>query len=213
MSTSLFDMLRYAVFFVFLVSAAIALGSWAVRARRINPFGRVAQTIRKLSDPVLKPIESWLLHRGSNPQQAGWWLLGITVVGGIVLITVVQWLVTEIGVMAQSTASGPRGILRLAVYYGSQVLLLAIIVRVIGSWFGVGRFNRWMRPAYVLTDWIVRPLRRVIPPIGMIDITPLIDVVFLLLIFFMVSTTFEHQSRIQIELPEARTLRAPERRS
>jgi biopolymer transport protein ExbD len=28
-------------------------------------------------------------------------------------------------------------------------------------------------------------------------------VVFLLLIFFMVSTTFEHQSRIQIELPEA----------
>ena len=36
-----------------------------------------------------------------------------------------------------------------------------------------------------------------------VDITPLIDVVFLLLIFFMVSTTFEQQSRIQIELPEA----------
>jgi biopolymer transport protein ExbD len=36
-----------------------------------------------------------------------------------------------------------------------------------------------------------------------INLTPLIDVVFLLLIFFMVSTTFEHQSRIQIELPEA----------
>ncbi|MDH3980782.1 MAG: biopolymer transporter ExbD [Gammaproteobacteria bacterium] len=36
-----------------------------------------------------------------------------------------------------------------------------------------------------------------------INLTPLIDVVFLLLIFFMVSTTFEHQSRIKIELPEA----------
>jgi len=36
-----------------------------------------------------------------------------------------------------------------------------------------------------------------------INLTPLIDVVFLLLIFFMVSTTFEHQSRIQIDLPEA----------
>ncbi len=36
-----------------------------------------------------------------------------------------------------------------------------------------------------------------------INLTPLIDVVFLLLIFFMVSTTFEQQSRIQIELPEA----------
>jgi biopolymer transport protein ExbD len=36
-----------------------------------------------------------------------------------------------------------------------------------------------------------------------INLTPLIDVVFLLLIFFMVSTTFEHQSRIRIDLPEA----------
>ncbi len=36
-----------------------------------------------------------------------------------------------------------------------------------------------------------------------INLTPLIDVVFLLLIFFMVSTTFEQQSRIKIELPEA----------
>ena len=36
-----------------------------------------------------------------------------------------------------------------------------------------------------------------------INLTPLIDVVFLLLIFFMVSTTFEQQSRIQIELPES----------
>jgi biopolymer transport protein ExbD len=36
-----------------------------------------------------------------------------------------------------------------------------------------------------------------------INLTPLIDVVFLLLIFFMVSTTFEHQSRIKIEMPEA----------
>ena len=36
-----------------------------------------------------------------------------------------------------------------------------------------------------------------------VNLTPFIDVVFLLLIFFMVSTTFEQQSRIQIELPEA----------
>ena len=36
-----------------------------------------------------------------------------------------------------------------------------------------------------------------------VNLTPLIDVVFLLLIFFMVSTTFEQQSRIKIDLPEA----------
>ncbi|RDH87386.1 MAG: biopolymer transporter ExbD [endosymbiont of Seepiophila jonesi] len=36
-----------------------------------------------------------------------------------------------------------------------------------------------------------------------VDITPLIDVVFLLLIFFMVSTTFDRETQIEVELPEA----------
>ncbi len=36
-----------------------------------------------------------------------------------------------------------------------------------------------------------------------VNLTPLIDVVFLLLIFFMVSTTFDKQSRIKVQLPEA----------
>lgn len=36
-----------------------------------------------------------------------------------------------------------------------------------------------------------------------ISLTPLIDVVFLLLIFFMVSTTFTRESEISVDLPEA----------
>lgn len=36
-----------------------------------------------------------------------------------------------------------------------------------------------------------------------VNLTPLIDVVFLLLIFFMVSTTFTRESEISVDLPEA----------
>ncbi len=36
-----------------------------------------------------------------------------------------------------------------------------------------------------------------------LDLTPLIDVVFLLLIFFMVSTTFDKQTQLKVDLPEA----------
>lgn len=42
-----------------------------------------------------------------------------------------------------------------------------------------------------------------------LNLTPLIDVVFLLLIFFMVSTTFEKQAKLKIELPEASAKPAP----
>ncbi len=45
-----------------------------------------------------------------------------------------------------------------------------------------------------------------------ISLTALIDVVFLLLIFFMVSTTFERASQLSIELPEAQVRDRPEER-
>jgi biopolymer transport protein ExbD len=48
----------------------------------------------------------------------------------------------------------------------------------------------------------LRPQRRQAPDL---NLTPLIDVVFLLLIFFMVSTTFDKETRIKVELPEAAT--------
>jgi len=48
----------------------------------------------------------------------------------------------------------------------------------------------------------LRP-RRSEPP--HVDITPLIDVVFLMLIFFMVSTTFDKQTQLKVELPSAAT--------
>jgi len=43
-----------------------------------------------------------------------------------------------------------------------------------------------------------------------LNVTPLIDVVFLLLIFFMVSTSFERETQIQIELPRASGEEMPE---
>ena len=41
-----------------------------------------------------------------------------------------------------------------------------------------------------------------------VNLTPLIDVVFLLLIFFMVSTTFTKETRLSVVLPEAKGVAA-----
>ncbi len=90
------------------------------------------------------------------------------------MVSLSEWIVVQVIRLNAAGASGPRSIARLLVYYAGQLVIIALIARVIGSWFRVSRFNRWMRPAYMLTDWIVNPLRRVIPPIGMIDITPLV---------------------------------------
>jgi len=53
----------------------------------------------------------------------------------------------------------------------------------------------------------LRPRRR---HNALLDMTPLIDVVFLLLIFFMVSTTFDKQTHLKVDLPEAGTVETAE---
>ena len=54
------------------------------------------------------------------------------------------------------------------------LLKLAIIIRVIGSWFGIGQWNAWMRPFYYMTEWFLAPLRKLIPQFGPLDISPLV---------------------------------------
>lgn len=42
-----------------------------------------------------------------------------------------------------------------------------------------------------------------------VNLTPLIDVVFLLLIFFMVTTTFDRHAELRVNLPEASSEKQP----
>jgi YggT family protein len=184
--SAIYAALRSGVLVAFLAALALAAGSWAVTTRRISPFSRAARLIRAASDPLLLPLERFLVRHGRNPRNAPWWLLGIVMGGGIALLMVSQWVFTTLGALMAAAAAGPRGVARLAVYFAGQLVLLALIVRVVGSWFGAGPYTRWMRPAYLLTDWIVRPLQRFVPPFGMVDITPLIAWLLLQLVLSLI---------------------------
>lgn len=68
-----------------------------------------------------------------------------------------------------------------------QILLFAIFGRVIISWLLIAgiRNDFVLRLDYVLsvvTDPIMRPIRRVIPPLGMIDITPMAAIIALIVV-------------------------------
>ena len=60
--------------------------------------------------------------------------------------------------------------------------MYALIVRVIAGWFGLFRYSRWIKPAYILTDWIVEPIRRVVPPLGALDVSPIVAWLALMLL-------------------------------
>ena len=166
-------LIRYGVFALFVAGAGVSLAAWAVRTRQVSPFSTLGRLLRGVSEPFVRPMEALLVRRGGNPQNAAWWIFGIALVGGIVVISVATWLVGAFA-SAAATATSGRGVFHLIIYYAGQLLMLALIVRVIASWFGAFQYNRWVRPAYLLTDWFIVPLQKIIPPVGGFDLTPLV---------------------------------------
>ena len=55
-----------------------------------------------------------------------------------------------------------------------NIVMIALVVRIVGSWLGATSFTRWMRPFVFLTEWMLAPLRRIVPPFGIFDLTPLV---------------------------------------
>src|SRR2546422_11677533 len=66
--------LRVLVFAAFCLAALVALAGWLVRTRRVSPFGGDGRTLRSVTDPVLRPVETRLVRLGGDPEHAGWWL-------------------------------------------------------------------------------------------------------------------------------------------
>jgi YggT family protein len=155
-------------------ASVVAMTYWAARTRRINPFGAWPRFTRRISEPILLPLERRVIRAGGSPQDASLWLLGLVIVAGLLLLSLVHWLIGMTATMAVLAYAGPRAWLRFVLSGVFTVLMAAIFVRVVASWLGVSPYRRWMRPVMVLTDWLIEPIRRLLPPFGMIDFSPMI---------------------------------------
>jgi len=72
------------------------------------------------------------------------------------------------------------------IYYLCQLLSIAIFARAILSWFPLGYNNPVIRFLFNITEPILMPLRRVIPKLGMLDISPMIAIVLLQVITWLI---------------------------
>jgi len=164
---------RLVLFYAGIVVALICAFDWAVRTRRINPFNRVARFFRGSIEPLMAPVERMIVRAGGVPSSAALWTFVAFAVFGIALIQLLGFLgdiFYQVAVVSQQPSQ--LGLLLLSWAFG--ILKIALIVRVLSTWFPISPYSKWIRWSYVLTDWLILPLRRVIPTIGMIDITPII---------------------------------------
>jgi YggT family protein len=168
------EVLRTVLLSVALVFGAICVLDWAVRTRKISPFNAIARFCRSTIDPLIAPIERKVVRAGGTPAAAPLWALAAVVVGGILLLTLLDFIRLEIAQSIIASQAGAAGIFHLLVSWTFTILKIALLVRVISSWLPVSPYSVWVRWSYFLSEPILAPMRRIVPSLGGLDITPIL---------------------------------------
>ena len=143
-----------------------------VKADFYNP---VSQFIVKATTPVLQPLRRFI------PGFAGIDIASI----------VLMWLLKSIELSLILLISGAAGANLLSTLAWSipelvalliNVFLFAILIQVILSWVNPGGYNPAASLLHSLTEPLLRPARRLIPPVGGLDLSPMLVMVVLVLL-------------------------------
>ena len=157
-----------------LTLAVIAATDWAARTRRLNPFGGVARFLRATVDPRMVSVEQQVVRAGGHPSATPWWVLVAYCVIAALLLAALDMLVGVVREVAYAASIGSAGFAYLVIRWAFALLRLALIIRVLASWFPRAAGSPWLRWSFGATEWMLRPLRGVIPSLGMVDITPIV---------------------------------------
>src|SRR6202140_758423 len=170
----LIQVLRTALFSIAVVFGAICVLDWAVRTRKISPFNALRRFCRSTVDPFISPIERRVIRAGGTPASAPLWALAAVVIGGILLLTLLDVIRIEVIRSIVASQEGTAGIFHLLVSWTFTILRFALIVRVISSWLPISPYSPWISWSYPLSEPILAPLRRIVPSFGGLDVTPIL---------------------------------------
>jgi YggT family protein len=156
------------------VFAGIAALDWAVRTRRISPFSGTARFMRANVDPRIAGVERQIARIGGHQSSTPWWALVMYVVLAAVLLAAIDTLSTLLQQAGAARSLGSAGVLLLVVRWTFGFLIFALLVRVVASWLPSLASRRWLSWSFSTTEWMLRPLRRVVPTFGVMDVTPIV---------------------------------------
>jgi YggT family protein len=179
----------YMVVTVIMTVIALMLLRLLVSYADLNPFGWPSRTVRSLTDPLVNPVRRRLASFGIDPKFAPLVSILIAIVLGYFTLEIVGTVLYTIsGLLLSIKVGAVIAIVGFALYGLLAVYSLLIFMRIIISWGASGQ-NRLLVILRRLTDPILVPFQRIIPPLGMFDISPIVVLIILNLLQKMVAAT------------------------
>lgn len=180
---TLYLVVVYAVAAIIIALIALMLLRLLMNYADVNPFSWHARTVHGLSDPLLKPVRRAIMGFGFQPNLAPLVVILIAIVLGWFAVQLAQSIFGTAGNIVLSLRMGRFIALVGFIILGFlSIYELLIFLRIIFSWGMVSYRNRLMRFLVNATDPLLLPLRRIIPPLGMIDISPIVAVLIIWLL-------------------------------
>lgn len=158
-----------------------------------NPFGKVGRFsyhLKKRTDQFVYPAARLLANFRVDTRLAPIITILITVVLAFFGLNVIQNMFFIIDGLTAGVAQGDiNWIIGFILYAILSVLVLFIFIRFLSSWFVFTR-NTFLGFVQRVTDPILRPAQRLIPPIGMFDISAMLVLILIQLLQGVVLRVF-----------------------
>lgn len=149
-------------------------------AMDLNPFAWTSRTVRRLSDGFVIPVRGGLRGFGIDTKFAPVVVILIVFLLGWFLLQLVWTIASTLAGIIESVQSG--AVFRVIGFILNgliSIYILFIVIRIIFSWGMLSYTNRIMRFLVDVTEPLLGPLRRRIPPLGWLDISPLVAILIL----------------------------------
>lgn len=178
-----FLLITWAVVAIIVVMILIMVLRLVADAAAVNPFGFIGRTSRRLSDSFIGPVRRGLMGFGVDPKYSPLVVILIVILLGWFALQLSDTLKFTInGLILSFRLAAPVKALGFILYGLVSTYILLVFVRIIFSWGMVSYSNRLMRFLVNATEPLLGPLRRIIPPLGVIDISPIVAFIILWLL-------------------------------
>jgi YggT family protein len=179
----------YAIATLILVVIALMLARLILNKADLNPFSRPVIMIRRWTDPMVNPVRRPLVQMGFSPNVAPLVVILISILLGYFASQFIGTvLYTVKGLIGSAAAARPISFVGYIIFGALAIYSLLIFMRIVVSW-GASPHNRLLHFLIRATEPVLGPFRRVIPPLGMIDVSPIVVLLLLDLLQRAVAVT------------------------
>ena len=173
-----YSLIRWAVIATIMAAILLVILRSIFNYIDVNPFTWHARNVRRATDPVIMPVRRMLMAFRLDPKVAPFILIIMLIVIGYLIVQIAGTLLNTIAgiffAVHEQKSGAPVAIAGYLLFGFFGLYTLAIFVRIVMSWFGTSYANPLMRFLVRLTEPLLGPLRRMLPTVGMFDVSPIV---------------------------------------